>query len=236
MRSVVVPAYNEEGSIAACLKALLEIEDAEIIVSDDGSEDATLELARELARGSGRIRVVSGEHKGKGAALKRGFAEARGEVIGFLDADLSAPPSELEKLFRIVEGGEADLAIGSRDLPGSVIPVEQPSHRRLLGSAYSFLARALLGLPIKDFQCGCKAFTREVLKALDLREDGFVFDTELIAQAAWKGYRVVEVPILWRDEKGTKVKALRDPLRMMLGLLRLRRRLGRRGAAGKGAF
>ncbi len=160
--------------------------------------------------------------------MKRGFESSRGDFIGFLDADLSAKSSQLLKLFEIVEKGDADLAIGSRELPGSVLPVKQPIHRRALGSAYSIFARILFGLKIRDFQCGCKAFTRDLWKKIDVDADGFVFDTELIARSKDKGLRILEVPIEWSNDKRSRVDPLRDPLRMFLGLIKIRLDLSRR--------
>jgi glycosyltransferase involved in cell wall biosynthesis len=222
MRSIVVPTFNEEERIGRCLEALLQLDDIEIIISDDGSSDGTLETARSFLTGSNNIDVIGGGHKGKGAALASGFNACKGEVIGFLDADLSAKPSELERLFETVENTKADLVIGSRELPESVLPIKQPFHRRVLGTAYSVFARLLFRINVRDFQCGCKAFTRELWEAVDVKSEGFVFDTDLIARAKAKGFRIMESPITWSNDRRTKVHPVKDPLSMFLGLIRIK--------------
>jgi glycosyltransferase involved in cell wall biosynthesis len=222
MRSIVVPTYNEEERIVRCLEALLELDGVEIIISDDGSSDGTLETARSFLTDNKNVEVIGGGHKGKGAALIKGFDSCKGEVMGFLDADLSAKPSELERLFERVEDSKADLAIGSRELAESVLPIKQPFHRRLLGNGYSVFARLLFGVNVRDFQCGCKAFTRELWEAIDVKSEGFVFDTELIARAKAKGFRIKEEPITWTNDRRTKVHPVKDPITMFLGLIRIK--------------
>lgn len=222
MRSIVVPTYNEEERIRTCIEALIQLKGVEIIVSDDGSKDRTTEISKEYVKDNKNIKVLEGRHFGKGGALTRGFNESKGSVLGFLDADLSARPSELEKLFIEVEKRDVDLAIGSRELPDSIIPVKQPSHRHLLGTIYSLLARLLFGVRIHDFQCGCKAFSSELWKTLNIRAEGFVFDTELIAKAHAKGFRIKEIPITWSNDRQSRVNPISDPLRMFLGLIRIK--------------
>ena len=104
----------------------------------------------------------------------------------------------------------ADLAIGSRKLPASVILQPQPPIRRILGSAYAALARSLLQTTERDLQCGCKAFRRSLWDALSVNCDGFAFDTELVAKAHKKGFAIAEVPITWRNKADSKVKVRRD--------------------------
>jgi glycosyltransferase involved in cell wall biosynthesis len=222
MKSVVIPAYNEEKNIKKIVESLLELGDLEIIISDDGSTDRTREIAQKLARKYPAVFLTSDVNKGKGAALKRGFKISRGEVLGFLDADMSAHPSEIMKLFKEIERG-VDLAIGSRDLQDSVVPIKQPYHRRVLGTIYSIIARKLFNIDVRDFQCGCKAFKREVWERVKVKSDGYTFDTELIAKAHALGFKIKEVPITWRDSAESKVNLLKDPLSMMLDLFRIRR-------------
>jgi hypothetical protein len=138
---------------------------------------------------------------------------------------MSAHPKELLKLFEELEKG-ADLAIGSRDLPDSILLIAQPFHRRVLGSAYSLLARKLFGIEVRDFQCGCKAFKREVWESIEVNTNGYAFDTELLAKAHAKGFKVKEVPITWRDSEKSRVNSLKDPIIMFIDLLRIRREMG----------
>jgi len=116
----------------------------------------------------------------------------------------------------------ADLAVGSRDLRTSVIVRPQPLSRRVSGSIYGLLARALLDTHIKDFQCGCKVFRRDVWNSLTITCDGFGFDTELIAKAHKEGFVIIEVPITWSNQFDSKVRITRDVLPMLKCLLKAR--------------
>jgi dolichyl-phosphate beta-glucosyltransferase len=223
MKSIVIPAFNEEDNIEKAVKATLKLEDIEVIISDDGSTDGTLEAARELAKLE-NVLLVSGKHKGKGAAIKRGLEIANGGILGFLDADLSAHPKALHRLFNEIEDG-ADVAIGSRDLPDSIIPVKQPAYRRVMGYVYRTFTRWLFKIDIMDFQCGLKVFKREVWGNINVKTDGFAFDTELIARAHRKGYTIKEVPITWQDFERSKVNPIIDPFKMAIELLKIRSKI-----------
>ncbi len=222
MPSIVVPAFNEEASIGAAVTALLELEGVKVVISDDGSRDKTVAVARGRIGGREDFRVIEGPHQGKGAALTRGLDACKGDVLGFLDADLSAGPEELMRLFAVLDDEDVEMAVGSREMPDSIIPKEQPLLRRLLGSIYSLFTRALFGIEVRDFQCGCKAFRRELWDNVDVRSKGFIFDTELIVKAASKGFTIREVPITWTDHPASKVNSVRDPLLMLAGLIRLK--------------
>ena len=121
----------------------------------------------------------------------------------------------------------ADLAIGSRKLPGSVILQPQPLLRRVLGSAYALLAHALLGTTEHDLQCGCKTFRRSLWDAISVNCEGFAFDTELVAKAHKKGFVIAEVPITWCNRADSKVKVRRDVLAMLKCLLAVRAEIRR---------
>ena len=223
MKSIVIPAYNEADNIEKVVKATLELEDIEVIISDDGSIDNTAMVAKELAKLE-NVLLVSGENRGKGAAIKRGLKIASGEIFGFLDADMSAHPKALVRLFNEIENG-ADVAIGSRDLPESIISIKQPGYRRFMGYVYRNFTRWLFKMDIKDFQCGLKVFKREVWENVNVRTDGFSFDTELITRAHKKGYTIREVPITWQNFRRSKVNPLSDPVKMFIELLKIRGRI-----------
>ncbi len=158
---------------------------------------------------------------GKGAALRRGLALATGDVLGFVDGDASIHPRDFMRVAATIEQG-ADLAVGSRRLRGSIIACPQPLSRRLSGSIYRTLARLLLDTAIRDFQCGCKAFRREVWDAITITCDGFAFDAELIAKANREGFNIVEVPITWSNKANSKVSLTRHTLAMLRCLLKAR--------------
>jgi glycosyltransferase involved in cell wall biosynthesis len=227
MISVVIPAHNEAGEIGKLLQEFSSFNGLELVVAEDASTDGTPEIVREFAsRNRNVILTCSRTLTGKGGAIKRGLAAATGDVLGFIDADRSIHPDDFMRLVDAVHGG-ADLAIGSRKLPASVILEPQPIVRRILGSAYVALARALLKTAERDLQCGCKAFRRSSWDALSVNCDGFAFDTELVAKAHKKGFAIAEVPITWRNKADSKVNVRRDVFSMFRCLLSVRAEIRR---------
>lgn len=227
--SVVVPAYNEAERIVPTLQRVSAYlgtlgEPAEVIVVDDGSSDNTAAVIRQAMAHQPRIRLeVNPENLGKGASVRRGVLAARFAHVLFTDADLSAPIEDVAKLRQALAAG-ADIAIGSRRLPGSVLERRQPPRREWLGHAFSWLVRAFLLPGIHDSQCGFKAFRREVAQAVFSRQrlDGYGFDVEILWIARRLGYRVAEVPIRWADHPVSHIRPVRDGLRMLSDLGRIR--------------
>jgi dolichyl-phosphate beta-glucosyltransferase len=222
MLSVVIPAHNEADHIRGLLEAFSVFSGVELIVAEDASTDGTQNIVQEFAGRNNDVVLSSCDTlTGKGAAVKRGLKLAKGDVLGFIDGDGSIHPKELMRVAATIDDG-ADLAVGSRDLRTSVIVRPQPLSRRVSGSIYSLLARALLDTHIKDFQCGCKVFRRDVWHSLTIACDGFAFDTELIAKAHEKGFVIIEVPITWSNQSNSKVRISRDVLPMLKCILKTR--------------
>lgn len=232
--SIVVPAYNEERRLAATLDAIRRYLgqqqlDAELIVVDDGSQDATIgEAERALAGTRGRV-LRQGENRGKGAAVRRGVLEAQGRWVLMTDADLSTPIEEYARLADAAREHDLDIAIGSRAAAGAVIEVHQSRLRETLGKTFNVIVRGATRLPYRDTQCGFKLFDRR--RVLPLFEkmvvDRFAFDAELLFLATRFGLRVGEIPVVWRDSAPTSVLLLRDPLNMLVDLARVRWRFRR---------
>lgn len=224
--SIVIPAYNEGGRIGGTLEEIRRYASSkpfrvELIVVDDGSSDQTAEI---VARYS-EVRVVRNDrNRGKGFTVRHGVLEARGQLILFSDADLSTPIEEADKLLAAIDSAHADAAIGSRALQRELIGVHQPFFREFAGRGFNLLVRLFTGLKLRDTQCGFKLFRREsTRRAFELqRVEGFGFDPELLFLIERLGGKVVEVPVRWNDNPATKVRFLRDSLRMFLDLLRLR--------------
>ena len=211
--SIIIPAYNEERRLPSTLEAIGRYlgsrswDFAEIIVVNDGSRDRTAALA--CATGA---RVIENPgNRGKGFSVRNGILKAEGEWLLFTDADLSSPIEELDKLWRMAENENAEVAIGSRALDRSLVGVHQPAMREFAGRLFNLVMRAVTGLPFHDTQCGFKLFQRQAAREIFRRQrlDGFGFDVEALYIASRLGYRVLEIPVRWNDVAGTKVSAAR---------------------------
>jgi dolichol-phosphate mannosyltransferase len=209
---LILPTFNEapnlEAVVAAARRTLAKAatEGFVILVVDDASPDGTGAIADKLAADDpGVVRVLHRPaREGLGRAYLAGFARALSEGAGFvfeMDADLSHDPADLARLLSAVRDGGADLALGSRYVPGGAV-TDWGALRRLVSRGGSWYARAVLRMPIADLTGGMKCFRAEVLEAIDLpsvRSVGYAFQVELTYRAVVRGFRVVEVPIVFRD-------------------------------------
>jgi glycosyltransferase involved in cell wall biosynthesis len=229
--SIVVPAYNEQKRLPSTLELILayigtrEFAFVEVLVVDDGSTDATGDVARQYARQHCVVKLISNPgNRGKGYAVRHGMTEAKGEWILYTDADLSAPIDECEKLLNAAEGNSAEVCIGSRALDRSLIQVHQHQFREYSGRAFNLLMRIVTGLPFCDTQCGFKLYSSRAAKIIFPRQqlDGFSFDVEDLYIAKRHGIKTVEVPVRWSNVEGTKV-SLTAGLKSFADLLKIRR-------------
>jgi glycosyltransferase involved in cell wall biosynthesis len=165
------------------------------------------------------------ENRGKGAALREGIGHARGRVVVCLDADLAVDVANVDAVLPALRNG-VDVAVGSRNLPGSRVRRPQPPLRRALGRGYLALARWWLGLPVSDVTCGFKGFRREAALRLfgEARAERWGIDAEILHLARRHRLVVREIPVAWRDGGETAVVLRRDVLRSLRELLAVRRR------------
>ena len=204
--SVVIPAYNEADRIAETIRVTIEELQKldcsyELVIVDDGSDDHTHHYAREVAveyaeLGRGEVHVVTYDRNGgKGHAVRYGAARTKGLFVAFLDADLDLHPRLLVRLLTIQADSDADIVIGSKRHPDSVI--DYPVTRRLYSTAYYHLCRLLFGLPVHDTQTGIKllrgTFARAILPTLSVNR--FAFDLEMLVVAHRLGLSIVEAPV-----------------------------------------
>ena len=215
--SVIVPAYNEEGTISDVIYELLKIRSEflslEIIVVDDGSLDGT---SRKASKFSSITLIKHPKNRGKGAALKTGFDAARGRVIVVQDADMEYAPCEIPHLIKPILAGEADVVYGSR-LRGKPRGM---SFSHFLGNvALSKVASLLYQKNVTDIMTGYKAFSRDAITAVDLKENGFCVEVELTATILKNGWTFQEVPIdyVYRSLGVSKIRN-QDGLRSLLHL------------------
>jgi dolichyl-phosphate beta-glucosyltransferase len=231
--SIVIPAFNEAGRLPATLDRIEGYmrrigTPAEVIVVNDGSTDSTAAVARQHAARWPQLRLIEAEHGGKGAAVRRGMAEATGRLRVFSDADLSVPIDDLEKLLRPLRAG-AGVAIASRAMRDSQVEVHQPWYRETMGKIFNKLVRIFVLGGVKDTQCGFKAFTAEVAERVfpPLQTPGFGFDVEVLYRAKHAGYTIIEVPTRWINSPQSRVHPIRHSSAMFLELLAIPARVRR---------
>jgi glycosyltransferase involved in cell wall biosynthesis len=226
--SIIVPSYNEELRLPASLDRIADYvagcgRSTEVLVVNDGSKDRTAAVAASYAERIPNLRVLeNGANRGKGYSVRHGMLEARGRIVLFTDADLSAPIEEADKLLAAM--ARYDLAIGSRAMDRSLIKVRESAFREFAGIVFNKIVRMVLRLPFVDTQCGFKAFGRERCRIIfeQQRIERFGFDPELLYLARRHGLRAVEIPVRWSHSPATKINMMRDSIQMFLDVFTIR--------------
>jgi dolichyl-phosphate beta-glucosyltransferase len=226
--SIIIPAHNEENRLPGSLTrifAFLEGQpyQSEVLVIENGSSDRTAQVVEAMAPTHTGLRLLREPARGKGLAVRRGMQESSGAYRFICDADLSMPIEEVNRFLPPILN-EADIAIASREAPGAV-RYGEPFHRHWFGRVFNLLVRTLAVPGFHDTQCGFKCLRGEVADDLFAvqRLDGWTFDVELLFIALKRGYRVVEVPIPWYYNPGSRVSLIRDSLSMLNDLFIIRR-------------
>lgn len=225
--SIIIPAYNEEHRLPSTLVQVLNFIQsqeyaAEVLVVENGSQDRTFQVAQEFASSHPQFRALHEVTRGKGQAVRRGMLEAQGEYRFMCDADLSMPINEICRFLPPRLTG-FDIAIGSREAPGSV-RYDEPNYRHIGGRLINLMIR-LLALPgLHDTQCGFKCFHKSAADDLFHRQTmgGWSFDIEILYLARQAGYRIVEIPIPWYFNPESKLNVVRDAIRMGLDIFKIR--------------
>jgi dolichyl-phosphate beta-glucosyltransferase len=226
--SLILPAYNEAATIESTIRRASEYFQAreipyEIIVSADGT-DGTREIASGLVPEIATLSVIgSPERRGKGLGIREAVALARGTIVGFADADDKTPIEEFDKFLPLLENYE--VVIGSRADPRARIERPQPWYRRVGSRGFAIAMHAIAGLhDIKDTQCGFKFFKRAAARDLFTRQriDGYMFDVEILYLAEKLGFRIAQVPVLWRDDGDSRLNLFRGNVRNAMDLLKIR--------------
>lgn len=229
--TLVLPAYNEAERLGSALDELFgylgrtgearaggrsasELGPWDVLLVDDGSEDATVAVAEarpEAQPGANgeppRLRILRRPHAGKGAAVRAGILAASSDLVAFADSDMATPPDQLPLLTAALV--DNDVALGSRVQPdGTDRRSSQPFHRRALGKVFHALAGAWVTGSVPDSQCGFKGFRREAGQDLLARQQvtSIVFDAEIIYLARKRVYRVAVVPVQWTDKRGSRMR------------------------------
>lgn len=231
--SVCIPMYNERGNIentARTLHAFMSsnFDDYEVIFADDGSTDGCGDLVRAL--GFERMRVVGySQNQGKGCAVRTAMLAADGDVMMFTDADLAYGTEVIKQLYQMfLDMPEADIIIGSRNA-GADGYAGYTFLRKMMSKAYIQLLRAAGGLKNSDSQCGFKGFRAAAAKRIFplCQVNGFAFDFEVLLIAQKMGLRIAEMPVKVLHHGSSKVRVVRDTLRMLKALRSMKARIRR---------
>lgn len=225
--SIIIPAHNEAKRLPPSLEkidAFLQKQAyaSEVIVVENGSADGTFEIARDFEQRMTYLRVFHEEDRGKGLAIKRGMLESRGKYRFLCDADLSMPIEQVNR-FLPPQLETVDVAIGSREVVGSK-RFNEPPYRHFIGRIFNTMVRWLLLPGLQDTQCGFKCFRDEVAETVFPLQhlDGMSFDAEVLYIARRKGFKIVEIPIDWYHDPDSRVRLVKDSLRMGFDLLSIR--------------
>jgi glycosyltransferase involved in cell wall biosynthesis len=225
---IVVPAHNEAATLDANTTRLHRHLSSgrfpwpwQLTIAENASTDGTLEVAQGLASRLDGVRVVHLVGQGRGRALRRAWSTSTADIVAYMDADLSTDLACLPALIGAIASGRADVAIGSRLLPGAI--VTRGTARELISQSYNLLVRTVLQTSFRDAQCGFKALRRDLAdEVLPLVLDqGWFFDTELLTVAQRRGHRIVEVPVTWVDDPNSSVQVLPTALADLRGVVRM---------------
>lgn len=213
---VAVPVYNEERELRGKIHELTAFLTAaplppwRVTIADNGSTDATAQLARELADEDARVRLVRVGRKGVGLALKTAWAASPAPYVACMDLDLSTDLRHVPEAWTLLEQGTADLVNGSRLLPGARV-VGRSLLRGFTSRAFNAALKTALGVRFTDGMCGFQFMKKEVftlLTARGLANDGWFFSAELLVRAEWNQMHLREIPVSWTDDKESKVKVI----------------------------
>lgn len=236
MRIVIaLPVLNEERILRASVERLLGVatidlsgHEVTVVIADNGSDDATDSIGRALEHERSEVKYLRTEQRGKGLAIRAAWQSQEADIFVFMDADLSTDLAALGALVGAVQDG-AGIAIGSRFHEESI--VERSWMRKVVSRGYRMALRLFFWTKVNDVPCGFKAASAEAVEKIvpEIRNDHWFFDTELVIRAEKAGYRIVEVPVIWREVKPegrrSKVNIPKVAMQYLKEMIRLKRDL-----------
>ncbi len=232
--SVIIPMYNEEpviaetaGKLTSFLDSFLP-DDYEVVFVNDGSTDRSAEVITEYAESQPAVRLITySPNRGKGSAVRTGMLDARGDIRLFTDADLAYGTDVIGEFVKAFENdADASAAVGTRTAGGGGYG-DYSLIRKIASSVFLKILSFAGKLPVSDSQCGCKAFTADAADSIfgECSTDGYAFDFEVLLRAEKKGLKIVEVPVTIKHHGDSKVRVVRDSIKMLRDVRRIRKKV-----------
>lgn len=219
--NIFIPTLNESACISQtilnieqyCTDSLKDL-DVKIFIVDGKSVDGTQDIVRHACQNYKNLNLLEVGQRGRGHQLSFAMKEFPADAVIYMDCDLATPLLYIKPFVNDVLAGKCDLSIASRYISGE--GVERSTMRKFFGKNYSRLVRFLFKTPYFDYQCGFKCFSREALKQLlpFVRDERWVWDTEIVVRAHLNGLRIDEKPVSWEENRSSKVHIVRDSIRM----------------------
>lgn len=230
-----LPVYNEESCLKQNVISLINFLESndfdfdwKIVIIDNASIDKTAEIASDLSDKHAKVEYFRIKEKGRGRALREAWKMSDSDVVCYMDIDLSTNLSAFPKLINVVVSEEYDIAIGSRLLKESV--VKRSLKRNITSKIYVFLFKIFFNISFSDPQCGFKALNRKIIENIlpYVIDQKWFFDSELLFRCQKSGYRIGEVPVIWTEDKKSKVKILSTAINYLFSLIRLKKEFNRK--------
>ena len=226
--NITIPVYNEENAIVHCIEVLRDFLTKNvnfkwnILIADNASTDATLDIAKELAKKYSDVTYSHIDIKGRGRALRQVWLASTADIVSYMDVDLSTGLDAFPPLIAAISSGAYDIAIGSRLMRGA--RVKRSAKREFTSRSYNLMVKALFFTKFHDAQCGFKALSHKAVHEIVplVENQKWFFDTELLIIAEKKGYRIKEIPVQWMEDPGTTVNITNTAVEDIKGLMRLR--------------
>ncbi len=226
---IVIPVLNEQAALPICIEKLtdycknnLKEYSTQIVIADNGSTDLTQKVAKQLSEQYSNVSYLHIPVRGRGLALRTSWLNSKADLVGYMDVDLSTGLDALPKLVGAIADGRYDIGIGGRLSPSS--ETNRSYRREIISRVYNTIIKLLFFVPFNDAQCGFKFLTKQAAQTIVpcIKNNHWFFDTELLLIACKRGYKVVETPVTWVEDKDTRVKIFKTVLEDLSGLLRLR--------------
>lgn len=227
--SIILPAFNEENRILHTLENSLQFLESrpwsyELIVVDDGSVDGTAEAVRNVHGKTTSVScLMNGQNRGKGYSVRQGVNNARGSVVGYMDADYKTDIAGLDRVMESIEAG-CDGVVGDRTQASSIIVRPRRGYREVGSQLFKEMVHALLGLQnLGDTQCGFKFFKKNVMATLFTKQvvDGYMFDVEILLLANRLGYSIKPIPVVWEYDPDSRFNPMTGMVKNVGELLRI---------------